>query len=61
MSVLTSESYAQQNDYTRGGRRMGDDSTLYSNNRKTLFNPDDVKQPKTFGLNILIFNHFLTF
>ena len=25
------------------------------------FNPDDGKQPKTFGLNILIFTVFLTF
>ena len=26
-----------------------------------IFNPDDGKQPKTFGSNILIFNHFITF
>jgi len=25
-----------------------------------IFNPDDGKQLKMFGFNILIFNHFLT-
>ena len=34
---------------------------IYVHADRHLFNPDNGKQPKTFGFNILIFNHFLTF
>ena len=33
----------------------------FCNKRLTFFNPDNGKQPETFGSNILIFNLFLTF